>query len=164
MTSLQNCTPHDMPRWCVTLGYGIVIRVLSTSQCSAVLPSQYKPPLPSHPKPSTMVCCHISDELKRWLFPCLFRVFMIQISVNTQESVNSCSSSSTAPIAGTLAGADSLVTTRIVIQYYSDNMNIFPILSDPQTWNFLRAAQGSHGTTLWKAGVSRPFFQNGKLG
>ncbi len=24
----------------------------------------------------------------------------------------------------------------------------FPILSDPQTWNFLHAAQGSHGTTL----------------
>ncbi len=84
---------------------------------------------------------------KRWLFPCLF-IFMIQISVNTQESVNSCSSGSAAPIAGALAGADLLVTTRIVIQYYSDNMNIFPILSDPQTWNFLCAAQGSHGTTL----------------
>jgi len=53
--------------------------------------------------------------------------------MNTQESVNSCSSGSAAPIAGALAGADSLVTTRIVIQYYSDNMNIFPILSDPQT-------------------------------
>src|SRR6266702_4616015 len=52
---------------------------------------------------------------KRWLFPCLFRVFMIQISVNKQESVNGCSSSSAAPIAGALAGADSLVTTRIVI-------------------------------------------------
>ena len=85
---------------------------------------------------------------------------MIQISVNTQGLVNGHSSGSTAPV----AGADLLITTRIVIQYYSDNMNIFPILSDPQTWNFLRAAQGSHGTTLWKAGVSRPFFQNGKLG
>ncbi len=73
---------------------------------------------------------------------------MIQISVNTQESVNGCSSSSAAPIAGALAGTDSLVTTRIVIQYYSDNMNIFPILLDPQTWNFLCAARGSHGATL----------------
>src|SRR6266702_8225108 len=81
---------------------------------------------------------------KRWLFPCLFRVFMIQISVNTQGLVNSRSSGSAAPI----TGADLLVTTRIVIQYYSDNMNIFPILSDPQTWNFLRAARGSHGATL----------------
>src|SRR6266702_3156895 len=44
-------------------GYGIVIRVLSTSQCSAVLSSQYIP-LPSPPKPSTMVRHHISDELK----------------------------------------------------------------------------------------------------
>ncbi len=57
---------------------------------------------------------------KRWLFPCLFRVFMIWISVNTQGSVNGCSSGSAAPI----AGADSLVTTRIVIEYYSNNMNI----------------------------------------
>ncbi len=73
---------------------------------------------------------------------------MIQISVNTQESVNSCSSSSAALIAGALAGADLLMTTRIVIQYYSDNMNIFPILSDPQTWNFLHAARGSHGATF----------------
>ncbi len=69
---------------------------------------------------------------------------MIQISVNTQGSVNGHSSDSAAPIAGT----DSLVTTRIVIQYYSNNMNIFPILSDPQTWNFLHTAQGSHGATL----------------
>ncbi len=81
---------------------------------------------------------------KRWLFPCLFRVFMIRISVNTQGSVNGRSSGSAAPI----AGADSLVTTRIVIQYYSDNMNIFPILSDPQTWYFLHTARGSHGATL----------------
>src|SRR6266702_416170 len=57
---------------------------------------------------------------KRWLFPCLFRVFMIWISVNTQGSVNGHSSSSAAPI----AGADSLMTTRIVIDYYSNNMNI----------------------------------------
>ena len=64
---------------------------------------------------------------------------MIQISVNTQGLVNSRSSGSAAPI----AGADLLVTTRIVIQYYSNNMNIFPILLDPQTWNFLRAARGS---------------------
>ncbi len=63
---------------------------------------------------------------------------------NTQGSVNGRSSGSTAPI----AGADLLVTTRIVIQYYSNNMNIFPILSDPRTWNFLRTARGSHGTTL----------------
>src|SRR6266702_137588 len=87
-----------------------------------------------------MVRCHISDEL-RWLFPCLFRVFMIRISVNTQGSVNGHSSSSAAPI----TGADLLVTTRIVIQYYSNHMNIFPILSDP---NFLRTAQGSHSATL----------------
>src|SRR6266702_1717184 len=58
---------------------------------------------------------------KRWLFPCLFRVFMIQISINTQGSVNGCSSGSTAPI----TGADSLVSTGIVIQYYSDNIYIF---------------------------------------
>jgi len=64
--------------------------------------------------------------------------------MNTQGSVNGCSSGSAALI----TGADSLVTTGIVIQYYSDNMNIFPILSDPPTWNFLHAAQGSHGTTL----------------
>ncbi len=64
---------------------------------------------------------------------------MIQISVNTQGLVNGHSSGSTAPV----AGADLLITTRIVIQYYSDNMNIFPILLHPQTWNFLRAAQGS---------------------
>ncbi len=57
---------------------------------------------------------------KRWLFPCLFRVFMIQISVNTQGSVNSRSSGSTAPI----TGADLLMTTRIVIEYYSNNINI----------------------------------------
>ncbi len=69
---------------------------------------------------------------------------MIWISVNTQGSVNGRSSGSAAPI----AGADSLVTTRIVIQYHSNNMNIFPILSDQQTWNFLHAAQGSHSATL----------------
>src|SRR6266702_2910160 len=27
-------------------------------------------------------------------------------------------------------------------------MNIFPILSDPRTWNFLCAARGSHGAAL----------------
>ena len=44
-------------------GYGIVIRVLSTSQCSAVLPSQYNPPsFPS--KTLNDGPCHISDELK----------------------------------------------------------------------------------------------------
>src|SRR6266702_8040315 len=130
------------------LGYRIVIRVLSTSQCSAVLPSQYNPPFLPLQNPQRWSAATYLMNSKRWLFPCLFWVFMIQISVNTQESVNSCSGSSAAPIAGALAGADSLMTTRIVIQYYSNNMNIFPILSDPQTWNFLRAAQGSHGTTL----------------
>src|SRR6266581_5628487 len=125
-------------------GYGIVIRVLSTSQCSAVLPSQYNPPFLPLQNPQRWSAATYLMNSKRWLFPCLFRVFMIWISMNTQGSVNGCSSSSAAPI----TGADSLVTTRIVIQYYSNNMNIFPILSDPQTWNFLRTARGSHGATL----------------
>ncbi len=129
-------------------GYGIVIRVLSTSQCSAVLPSQYNPPFLPLQNPQRWSATTYLMNSKRWLFPCLFGVFMVQISVNTQESVNSCSSSSAALITGALAGADLLMTTRIVIRYYSDNMNIFPILSDPQTWNFLRAAQGSHDATL----------------
>src|SRR6266702_1910252 len=120
-------------------GYGIVIRVLSTSQCSAVLPSQYNPPFLPPQNPQRWSTATYLMNSKRWLFPCLSRVFMIQISVNTQGLVNSRSSGSAAPI----AGADLLVTTRIVIQYYSNNMNIFPILLDPQTWNFLRAARGS---------------------
>src|SRR6266568_8939199 len=122
-------------------GYGIVIRVLSTSQCSAVLLSQYNPPFLPLQNPQRWSTTTYLMNSKRWLFPCLFRVFMIQISMNTQGSVNSHSSSSAAPI----AGADLLVTTRIVIQYYSNHMNIFPILLDP---NFLHTAQGSHSTTL----------------
>src|SRR6266568_9289740 len=98
-------------------GYGIVIQVLSTSQCSAVLPSQYNPPFLPLQNPQRWSAATYLMNSKRWLFPCLFRVFMIQISMNTQESVNSCSSSSAAPI----AGADLLVTTRIVIQYYSNH-------------------------------------------
>src|SRR6266571_1487937 len=125
-------------------GYGIVIQVLSTSQCSAVLLSQYNPPFLPLQNPQRWSAATYLMNSKRWLFLCLFRVFMIQISMNTQGSVNSCSSGSAAPI----TGADLLVTTGIVIQYYSDNMNIFPILSDPQTWNFLRTAQGSHGAAL----------------
>jgi len=120
-------------------GYGIVIQVLSTSQCSAVLLSQYNPPFLPLQNPQRWSAATYLMNSKRWLFPCLFRVFMIQISVNTQGLVNGHSSGSTAPV----AGADLLITTRIVIQYYSDNMNIFPILLHPQTWNFLRAAQGS---------------------
>src|SRR6266571_2504317 len=101
-------------------GYGIVIQVLSTSQCSAVLPSQYNPPFLPLQNPQQRSATTYLMNSKRWLFPCLFRVFMIRISVNTQGSVNGRSSGSAAPI----AGADSLVTTRIVIEYYSNNMNI----------------------------------------
>src|SRR6266581_3760240 len=81
-------------------GYGIVIRVLSTSQCSAVLPSQYNPPFLPLQNPQRQSATTYLMNSKRWLFPCLFRVFMIWISVNTQGSVNGRSSSSAAPIAG----------------------------------------------------------------
>ncbi len=101
-------------------GYGIVIQVLSTSQCSAVLPSQYNPPFLPLQNPQQRSATTYLMNSKRWLFPCLFRVFMIRISVNTQGSVNGRSSSSAAPI----AGANLLVTTRFVIDYYSNNMNI----------------------------------------
>src|SRR6266571_427355 len=68
-------------------GYGIVIRVLSTSQCSAVLLSQYNPPFLPLQNPQRWSAATYLMNSKRWLFPCLFRVFVIQISVNTQGSV-----------------------------------------------------------------------------
>src|SRR6266571_8862971 len=83
-------------------GYGIVIQVLSTSQCSAVLPFQYNPPFLPLQNPQRWSAATYLINSKRWLFPCLFRVFMIQISVNTQGSVNGRSSGSAAPIANLL--------------------------------------------------------------
>ena len=89
---------------------------------------------------------HISDELKEMaLSMSLQGLHDSDIREYTGISERSLKRpGSAAPI----AGANLLVTTRIVIQYYSNNMNIFPILSDPRTWNFLRTARGSHSATL----------------
>src|SRR6266571_5906705 len=97
-------------------GYGIVIQV---AVFGSVAISILTPFLPLQNPQRQSATTYLMNS-KRWLFPCLFRVFMIWISVNTQGSVNGHSSSSAAPI----AGADSLMTTRIVIDYYSNNMNI----------------------------------------